>query len=110
MGPDGPVRTKEGSNTAADNIYNFFGSAQASVYNAGYPEVTRAFETWYADAVKYAYKPLFWNLNITVPDQYSKIAARDRAGRRATAVASASSRCRTSRTRSRPGRAAAATR
>jgi putative aldouronate transport system substrate-binding protein len=75
MGPDGPVRTDAGSNTAADNIYNFFGSAQASVYNAGYPDITRDLETWYADAVKHAYKPLFWNLNISVPDQYSKIAA-----------------------------------
>jgi len=75
MGPDGPVRTKEGSNTAANEIYNFFGSSQQTVYNAGYPDVTKAFCTWSADAVKYAYKGTFWNLNITVPDQFSKVAA-----------------------------------
>jgi len=75
MGADGPVRTKEGSNTAADGIYGFFGSAQYSVYNAGYPDVTRDYQTWCADTVKYAYKPLFYNLNITVPDQFTKVEA-----------------------------------
>jgi putative aldouronate transport system substrate-binding protein len=75
MGPDGPVRTKEGSNTAADGIYTFFGSAQYSIFNAGYPDVTRAYETWCADTVKYAYKPLFYNLNISVPSQYVKTEA-----------------------------------
>ncbi len=75
MGADGPVRTKEGSNTAANNIYNFFGSPQSTVYNAGYPEVTKAYCAWAADAAKYCYKPAFWNLNITVPNQYSKTAA-----------------------------------
>ncbi|NUR28714.1 MAG: hypothetical protein HOV83_23220 [Catenulispora sp.] len=75
MGPDGPVRTDEGSNTAADNIYNFFASAQQQIYNAGYPDVTKANAEWYADTVKYAVPQLFRNLNITVPDQYSKIAA-----------------------------------
>ncbi|WP_194896772.1 extracellular solute-binding protein [Catenulispora pinisilvae] len=86
MGPDGPVRTTEGSNTAADNVYNFFSSAQAQVYNAGYPDITKDLEAWYADAAKYAYKPLFWNLNITVPDQYSKIAAGTELDDAATAV------------------------
>ena len=75
MGADGPVRTTEGSNTAANNVYNFFGSPQASVYNAGYPEVTKAYCAWSADAAKYCYRPTFWNLNITVPNQYSKVAA-----------------------------------
>ncbi len=75
MGPDGPVRTTEGSNTAANEIYNFFGSSQQSVYNAGYPEVTKAYCAWQADAAKYVYKPAFWNLNISVPDQFSKVAA-----------------------------------
>lgn len=74
MGADGPVRTSEGSNTAADSIYGFFSTPQTAVYNAGYPDVTKAYETWCADAAKYAYKPMFWNLNISVPDQYSKIA------------------------------------
>jgi len=75
MGATGPVRTTEGSNTAANNIYNFFGSPQATIYNAGYPEVTKAYCAWSADAAKYCYKPTFWNLNITVPNQYSKVAA-----------------------------------
>lgn len=75
MGANGPVRTTTGSNTAANNIYNFFGSPQATVYNAGYPEVTQAYCAWSADAAKYCYKPTFWNLNITVPNQYSKTAA-----------------------------------
>lgn len=75
MGADGPVRTTEGSNTAANNVYNFFGSPQATIYNIGYPEVTKAYCTWCADAAKYCYKPTFWNLNITVPNQYSKTAA-----------------------------------
>lgn len=75
MGADGPVRTTQGSNTAANNIYNFFGSPQATVYNAGYPDITKAYSAWSADAAKYCYKPTFWNLNITVPNQYSKTAA-----------------------------------
>ena len=42
MGADGPVRTTDGSNTAANQIYNFLGAPQQQVYNAGYPEVTKA--------------------------------------------------------------------
>lgn len=87
MGSDGPVRTKEGSNTAADNIYNFFGSAQSQVYNPGYPEITQAYEAWCADAAKYAYKPLLWNLNVSVPNQYSKSDAGTELDDAATAVA-----------------------
>ncbi|ACU73798.1 ABC-type sugar transport system periplasmic component [Catenulispora acidiphila DSM 44928] len=75
MGPEGPVFTKEGSNTAADGIFGFFSTAQTAVYNAGYPDVTKAMEAWCADAAKHAYKPMFWNLNISVPSQFSKTAA-----------------------------------
>jgi putative aldouronate transport system substrate-binding protein len=74
MGQDGPVRTTEGSNTAADSIYGFFSSPQAVIFNPGFPQVTKDWAAWCADAAKYAYKPMFWNLNITVPDQFSKIA------------------------------------
>jgi putative aldouronate transport system substrate-binding protein len=87
MTPDGPVRTAEGSNTAADQIYNFFGSAQQQIYNSGYPDITKANAEWYADAVKYAVPQLFRNLNITVPDQYSKIAAGTEVEDAANAVA-----------------------
>ncbi|NUP52730.1 MAG: hypothetical protein HOW97_36220 [Catenulispora sp.] len=87
MSPDGPVRTADGSNTAADQIYNFFGSSQQQIYNAGYPDITKATAEWYADTVKYASPVLFRNLNITVPDQYSKVAAGTELDDAATAVA-----------------------
>ena len=71
----GPQLTTAGNNTAADNIYNFFGSPQATVYNAGYPSITTGYCDWMANAGKYTYKPAFWNLNVTVPNQYSTAAA-----------------------------------
>jgi len=43
------------------------------VSNPGYPSVTQAYCAWSADAVKYAYKPAFWNMNITVPSRFSSV-------------------------------------
>jgi putative aldouronate transport system substrate-binding protein len=32
--------------------------------------VTKGLCAWTGNAVKYAYKPTFWNMNITAPSQY----------------------------------------
>lgn len=75
MTADGPTYTTQGSNTAKDSADQFFGSPQSVITNPGYADVTKAYCAWSADAVKYAYKPVFWNMNITVPNQFATAAA-----------------------------------
>jgi putative aldouronate transport system substrate-binding protein len=66
----GPTYTKQGDNEANQAIYQQLVTPQSSVVNTGFPATTQAFCAWMADAVKYAYKPVFWNMNITAPAQY----------------------------------------
>jgi putative aldouronate transport system substrate-binding protein len=68
-----PTYTKQGDNEADMAIYQQLVTPQAAVTNSGFSDVTKAYCAWSADAVKYAYKPTFWNMNITVPAQYTTI-------------------------------------
>lgn len=70
MTPTGPTYTKQGDNEASQAIYQQLVTPQSSVMNAGDPGTTRAFCAWMGNSVKYAYKPTFWNMNITAPAQY----------------------------------------
>jgi putative aldouronate transport system substrate-binding protein len=41
------------------------------ISNPDFPQVTQDRCAWNAEAAKYAYKPVFWNMNITVPKRYA---------------------------------------
>jgi putative aldouronate transport system substrate-binding protein len=68
-----PTYTKQGNNEANMAIYEQLVTPQSAVSNQGFPSVTQTYCAWAADAVKHAYKPTFWNMNVTVPAQYTTI-------------------------------------
>jgi putative aldouronate transport system substrate-binding protein len=41
------------------------------ISNPDFPQVTQDRCAWNAEAAKYAYKPVFWNMNITVPQKFA---------------------------------------
>jgi putative aldouronate transport system substrate-binding protein len=69
----GPAYTSQGNNEASQAIYQQLVTPQSAVTNTGYPDITKAYCAWTGKAVKHAYKPVFWNMNITVPNVYSTI-------------------------------------
>ena len=70
MASAGPTYTKQGDNEANQAIYQQLVTPQSAVTNFGASAITTAFCAWMANSVKYAYKPTFWNMNITTPSQY----------------------------------------
>jgi putative aldouronate transport system substrate-binding protein len=75
MGKTGPTYTNSGQKESNEDTYQFLSAPQSTVSNPGYPGVTQAVCAWSADAVKYAYKPLFSSFNISVPTRFSTAAA-----------------------------------
>jgi putative aldouronate transport system substrate-binding protein len=69
----GPQLTSTGSQYAGSSVstYNFLVSPNATTYNAGYPEVTKAAAAWAQRNAAYGYQPLFYELNVTVPNSLS---------------------------------------
>ena len=72
-GANGPVLTTTGTKYAGSSVstYNFLASPNNTTYNAGYPAVTKAAATWGQANAKYGYQPLFYSLNVTVPNSLS---------------------------------------
>ncbi len=73
MAGTGPQLTNAGTKYAGSSVstYNFLVSPNNATYNAGYPQVTRAAATWGQRNAKYGYQPLFYELNVTVPNSLS---------------------------------------
>ncbi|MFJ6213438.1 Tat pathway signal sequence domain protein [Streptomyces sp. NPDC092296] len=71
MTPAGPDYTDTGKKEANQSTYQFLASPEAVISNPGYDQITRDICTWNTVAGKYAYKPVFWNMNITVPARYA---------------------------------------
>jgi putative aldouronate transport system substrate-binding protein len=69
----GPQLTATGTKYAGSAVstYNFLVSPNNTVYNAGYPAVTKASASWAQRNAKYGYRPLFYELNVTVPNNLS---------------------------------------
>jgi putative aldouronate transport system substrate-binding protein len=67
----GPTYTTKGTKEANQQTYQFLCTPRAVVTNPGYNEVTQAAHAWAADAVKHAYKPPFWNMNVNPPSRFS---------------------------------------
>ncbi len=71
MGPTGPQYTAKGKSEANQDTYQFLASPRSAVSNPGHNAVTTAYCAWSAATVEHAYKPVFWNMNITVPARYA---------------------------------------
>jgi len=56
---------------SAVSTYNFLVSPNNTVYNAGYPAVTKASASWAQRNAGYGYQPLFYELNVVVPNSLS---------------------------------------
>lgn len=73
MTSTGPQLTTDGTKYAGSSVstYNFLVSPNNTMYNAGYPQVTKAAAAWGQRNAKYGYQPLFYELNVTVPNSLS---------------------------------------
>lgn len=73
MGATGPQLNATGTKYAGSSVttYNFLASPNNTVYNAGYPDVTKASASWAMNNAKYGYETLFGELNVTVPNSLS---------------------------------------
>ncbi|HKT00850.1 MAG TPA: hypothetical protein VJT31_15070 [Rugosimonospora sp.] len=68
-----PVLTEKGNKEVA-TTYQFLVSPPAvTTVQQGYVDVAQSYAAWQADTVKYAYKPMFFAMNITEPSQYASI-------------------------------------
>jgi putative aldouronate transport system substrate-binding protein len=63
----GPTFTKTGIADVQPTTIPFLAAGPSVNANLGAPDITRAVCAWQAEAVKYAAKSPFWNMNITVP-------------------------------------------
>ena len=65
-----PTYTDQGKKESSQDTYQFLASAPQAQFNTGQNSVTQAYTAWSADAVKHAYKPVFYGMNTTVPTQF----------------------------------------
>jgi putative aldouronate transport system substrate-binding protein len=63
----GPTYTSKGKTEANQATYQFLAAPSSVVSNPGMDQLTKDFAAWQANAVQFAYKPVFNNSNITVP-------------------------------------------
>ncbi|NUO41075.1 MAG: Tat pathway signal sequence domain protein [Streptomyces sp.] len=62
-----PTFTDAGKKYVQPQTYSFLASCPQVVSNPGADQVTKDFTTWQAASAKYLYKPVFWNMNISLP-------------------------------------------
>jgi putative aldouronate transport system substrate-binding protein len=68
MTSNGPVLTATGNKDVDSTVAVLLASPNNVINNPGYPAVTRASAVFGQQNAKYAYKPLFYGMNVTVPD------------------------------------------
>ncbi|NUS09986.1 MAG: Tat pathway signal sequence domain protein [Streptomyces sp.] len=71
MGANGPTPTKSGLANVQAQTYPFLATASEIINNPDFPQITKDRCAWNSLAATYAYKPVFWNMNITVPQKYA---------------------------------------
>lgn len=67
MTGNGPVLTATGTKDVDSGAVVLLASPPNVINNPGYPQVTRASATFGQQNAKYGYKPLFYEMNVTVP-------------------------------------------
>ena len=68
MTGSGPVLTATGNKDVDNVVPNLLASPNVVVTNPGFPAITTATSQFLARNAKYGYKPLFYGMNITVPN------------------------------------------
>jgi putative aldouronate transport system substrate-binding protein len=68
MGTDGPVLTATGNKDVDSTVPILLSSPNNMISNPGYPAVTTASAQFEQRNAKYGYKPLFYAMNVTVPN------------------------------------------
>jgi putative aldouronate transport system substrate-binding protein len=66
-----PTATDEGKKDVQAQTYPFLASPPAVISNPGGNVVTKDYAAWQAANVKTLYKPVFWNMNISMPQSIS---------------------------------------
>jgi len=67
MGSNGPALTATGNKQVA-STYSFLAGPNQVINNPGYPEITRVSAVFEQQNARYGYKPLFYDMNIAVPN------------------------------------------
>jgi putative aldouronate transport system substrate-binding protein len=70
-----PTATAAGKKTTQVPTYAFLASPSNVISNAGADIVTRDYAAWQATNVKRVYKPVFWNMNISMPQSMATATA-----------------------------------
>jgi len=70
-----PTATDAGRKYVQPLTYPFLAAPQSVISNQGADVVTKDFAAWQAANVKYLYKPVFWNMNISMPPSMARAAA-----------------------------------
>lgn len=70
-----PTATKDGQKYVQATTYPFLAAPSSVTSNQGADMVTKDYAGWAAANVKYGYKPLFWNVNISMSQSMSTAAA-----------------------------------
>ncbi|WP_143079035.1 Tat pathway signal sequence domain protein [Streptomyces monashensis] len=70
-----PSYTDEGKKYAQPTTYTFLASAPQVISNPGAEQVTKDYTSWFARTAPHVYKPVFYGMNITVPQRYATAAA-----------------------------------
>ncbi|MFC1421064.1 ABC transporter substrate-binding protein [Streptacidiphilus cavernicola] len=66
-----PTFTSEGQKSVQQQTFPFLATCQEVISNPGADQLTKDYTAWNTATAKYAYKSVFWNMNITVPARYS---------------------------------------
>ncbi|MFJ5885847.1 ABC transporter substrate-binding protein [Kitasatospora cineracea] len=68
-----PTFNDEGKKDVQAQTYPFLATASSVISNPGADQVTKDIAAFQAANVKYLYKPLFWNMNISMPQNIATI-------------------------------------
>ncbi|OIJ90389.1 hypothetical protein BIV25_32165 [Streptomyces sp. MUSC 14] len=70
-----PTATDDGKKFVQPVVYPFLAAPSAVLSNQGADIVTKDYAAWQAANVKRLYKPVFWNMNISMPQPIAQAAA-----------------------------------
>ncbi|MFC1402980.1 MULTISPECIES: hypothetical protein [Streptacidiphilus] len=66
-----PTATDDGKKYVQQQTYPFLATCRAVISNPGADQVTKDYAAWQAAASQHVYKPVFLNMNITVPQRFA---------------------------------------
>jgi putative aldouronate transport system substrate-binding protein len=69
----GPALTSQGTKESAFDTYQFLAWSRNAVTNPGRDDISKDLHDWHVDAAEHAYKPPFWNFNVSTPSRFASI-------------------------------------